>query len=144
MTIAYDIATLLPSHALHVELMALGPTIRPREYLLSVELYDTHHDRVSPQDINWSYSNSLDTCFAYIPEGDGAGALRVAKPLEATVPFVRARLTVVEWKPSANAPDPAKIFGNLTYRCQIGTASTPVSADSPAIYGTIAPGKVVE
>lgn len=137
----YDFSTFGPAEALQLQIEAGGVSIRDRQFILAATLFpsnDAGVERISPGDLSWPYSHSLDTSFAYLPKSDGDAPFELLRELTSTTPFSRVRLEVVDWATPRGESVPGSAFGRVLFA--VRSASTIKGLTKhPMVYGTSDP-----
>ena len=137
----YDFTTFGPAESVQIQIEASGVPVQERQFLVAATVFpavEPDAPRVSPGDLNWPYSQKLDTSFTYLPPSDGLGPFRLRRALSSTTPFSRVRLDIVQWAAPSGEPVRGSTFGRLVYAVR-SSSDIPALAKRPVVYGVATP-----
>jgi len=137
----YDFTTFGPAESVQIQIEASGVPVRERQFLIAATVFsqvEPDAERVSPGELNWPYSQKLDTSFTYLPASDGLEPYRLRRALSSTTAFSRVRLDIVQWATPSGEPVAGSTFGRLLYAVR-SSSDIPALYKRPVLYGVATP-----
>lgn len=139
--IEYRLEPLYPATSVTVGLLTGSEEVADKSFILCVELTGVGGERLSPKDLNWSYSSGLDTMFMYVPATTRSGLVEIPRPLESAQPFAEARFRIRAWGKGPH-PVASTVFDKLVFTVVLAPSPKTPTARTLELSGVLTPKEV--